>query len=143
MRLFVFFLSVLGATGCAGLDGDWSGVAECESGLKFKTEASIDRIEGREYSMDTRVVGAVSCITGAQDEEAPCDLRIAGEIVSDEQYGEQGINITFDECKAVSSEGSTPGACIDPSNATWDGADSMKMETELFGLLCRIELDRD
>ena len=146
MRHNVFILGFLGATGCSGLGGDWTGSAQCDGDMRYKAVATIERVEGREYNFETRILSSVeNCFDGQDSVPLDCDVKFSGGLVSDEQYGDQNVDVSFDECKAVSSEGSVDGACVEPIETTWDGADEIVIkEPEFFGFICsKITLNRD
>ena len=142
MRALILLPFLVVFTGCQTLQGDWSGSTRCKSGLKFKTMATIERTEGKEYEFGAVLVGAASCTLDGDNEES-CNVVAEGEMRLDAPFGEQDIDVAVQNCEAVASAGSADIRCDDPMSAKWNGSNEIEMEIDLFEVDCKIELERD
>ena len=131
MRFLVLMFSMACFTGCASLDGDWSGEMECRSTdgeiEAWKSEFVVEKNEYEETVFTGTVIEALEC-TADGDQEISCDFVMEGYLHPRKPSGKQRVDVDVDRCIADGGmSGSTGFGCEDPTWAEWDGRNEFKI----------------
>lgn len=130
MASFLFFVLA-----CNPLVGTWTGELDCgEGSVDGELELAADGAGA--YTGDGYF--EMTCYDSEYNTFA-CDFEYTVEVEQDSSFGEQDIDVSFDDCTLNWSGGSQDTECGDDPDMEWDGADTIS--GDLDG--CDIEFERD
>ncbi len=148
MRNLTTLLLPLVLTGCgvfggSNLEGGWSGELECGEAGDFEIEITLEKDDDKDdLYVGTGEIKDIFCSNGETVVE--CDLLFDVEVEAEGGSGEQDLDIELDNCELEIGGDSTDTDCDDdPEDAEWDGEDTIIFETEVGGVTCDGEIERD
>jgi hypothetical protein len=131
MRFLVLMISLACFTGCASLEGDWSGEMACRNAegevADWGADFTVEKNEYEETVFLGTVTEALPC-TADGDDQINCDFVMEGYLHPSKPSGKQRIDVDVDRCVADGGlRGSTGFGCEDPTWAQWDGRNEFKI----------------